>query len=255
MPKKVLILFFLGLQIFCVANLLCAFQANPYVHEEYWSSINHYLLPQDHPIKPLLDAIFSASRATATESTLLEAGFEIIAHMPRSFVIVARHPAIPGYVFKLYLDEELRCKDNIPNYVWLTRRCVGAERIRNLIKDKKLRYFEVPDKWLYLFPLELEPYGSNPQPLLLIATDMELQSDAVTQYAWRSMIKKKHLRELYAVLKRGYGSTGLDGNVPFTKHQKFAFTDTEHPIRVHNLRRIKPHLSKEMWEYWKELID
>lgn len=249
----------LVMQIFCFPGGADAYtevpvQENPYVYEGYWSSITPYLLPQDHPIKPILDTIFTASRATATKSALLEAGFEIIAHMPGSFVIVARHPAVHGYVFKLYLDEELCCKDEIPNYVWLVRRCVGAEMIRKLIKDKKLRYFEVPDKWLYLFPLEPEPYGPNPQPLLLVATDMDLQTEAVTQHAWRTMITKRHLRELYKVLKRGYGSTGLDRNVPFTKHHKFAFTDTEYPVRDHNLRRVKPHLSKEMWEYWKGLI-
>ncbi len=250
----------LAVQIFCFlkgsdASAEFSVQENSYVYEGYWSSINPYLLPQDHPIKPVLDAIFSASRATATESALLEAGFEIIAHMPGSFVIVARHPNVPGYVFKLYLDTELRCKDEIPNYVWLIRRCVGAEMIRKLILDKKLRYFEVPDKWLYLLPLEPEPYGPNPQPLLLIETDMDLQPEAVTQHAWRTMITKQHLRELYKVLKRGYGSTGLDRNIPFTKHQKFAFTDTEYPVRDHNLRQLKPYLSKRMWQYWEELID
>src|ERR1043165_7543875 len=60
-----------------------------------------FLIPNDHPVKDALDYLFSQSRATENEQSLLDAGFEIIAKMPVSFVIVARHYAVQGYVFKI----------------------------------------------------------------------------------------------------------------------------------------------------------
>ncbi len=172
--------------------------------------------------------------------------------MPGSFVTVARHPAIPGYVFKLYLDSEQRNKDGIPNCEWLTRRCIGAETIRKLIHKKKVRHFTIPDKWLYVLPLQTIK-TPNPQPVIVIETDMELESEEITKLAWKTYVTPQHLKELYTILKPGYGTIGLVRNIPYTKNGKFAFTDTEYPLRKHKLRKVKPYLSEEMQQYWIDL--
>jgi hypothetical protein len=229
------------------------FQDNPYLNDQMRKEMAPYLLPLDHPLKGMLDAIFSESRVTENKQTLLDAGFTIIAAMEGSFVTVARHPQVPGYVFKLYLDSEMRCKNGMPNCLWLTQRCVGAQKIRNFIKRKKFRYFAVPDKWLYVLPLYPSSKETHPQPVLVIETDMELVGKEGTKHAWKKA-KRKHLDELYFILIRGYGTTHLIANIPYTKRGKFAFTDTEYPKRRHDLRKIKIYLSKDMQLYWDSLI-
>jgi hypothetical protein len=230
------------------------FQNNPHLDQKMRTLMAPYLLPLDHPIKATLDSIFSQSRVTQDKQTLIDAGFSVIASMPGSFVVVARHPAVPGYVFKLYLDSETRCKQGIPNWEWLTRRCIGAEKIRKLIHKKKLRYFTIPDKWLYPLPLNFSSQGSQAQPVVVVETDMELESEQATELAWKTHITPKHLDELYAILRNGYGTIRLAPNIPYTKNGTFAFTDTEYPERRFKLKRAKLYLSEEMQLYWDQLI-
>lgn len=232
---------------------------NPYLDRKMQVELSPYLLPLNHPIKSALDRIFSQSRVIENERTLLDAGFSVIAGpMPLSFVIVARHPMIPGYVIKLYLDSETRQRKDVPHWRWLMRRCEGARGIRKIIKKKKIRYFSVPDKWLYILPVY--PYSSvlTPQPVVLVETDMQPESFEVTERMWATAIKRKHLDELYSILRQGYGGHGtifLTNNVPYTKLGKFAFTDTEDPQKEGlPLKHIKKYLSKEMQEYWESLI-
>ncbi len=213
-----------------------------------------YLIPHDHPAKDSLDYIFSQSRVTENESSLVDAGFEIIAKMPVSFVVVARHYAMPGYIFKIYLDSEVRTREGTPHWKLLSSRCKGARRIRKVIKEKRLRYFSVPDKWLYplpQYPLSKEQYA---QPVILIETDMEIENDEVTKMSWLT-VKQKHLDELYEIFKSGYGSCHLLRNVPYTKKGKFAFVDTEYPRRNLKLKSIKKYLSPAMQKYWDNLIE
>ena len=209
-----------------------------------------HLLPLDHPLKAQLDAIFSVSRVLENRQTLDEAGFDIIAAMPGSFVIVARHPAMPGYVFKMYLDSEKRSKDGLSHCEWLVRRCIGAAYLRDIIRKQHIRYFTVPDKWLYILPL----YPFSTEPAILVATDMQLVSKSRTKKAWKTCITRKHLDELYSIIKHGYGTTHLVRNLPMTRQGTFAFTDTEHPKRPPKLNRVKSYLSEEMQTYWDTII-
>ena len=55
--------------------------------------------------------------------------------------------------FKNYIsDSERRKKSGKEGWEWLIQRCEGADNIRNLIKEKNLKYFSVPDKWIYVLP-------------------------------------------------------------------------------------------------------
>ena len=235
------------------------FHDNPHLNERMQITIAPYLLPLDHPMKATLDSIFSKERVIQNEKTLTDAGFEIIAGpMPRSFIIVARHPQVPGFVFKIYLDSEERCREESPHWKSLAKRCAGAFGIRQIIKRNNFRYFSVPDKWLYILPLY--PFSSvqNPEPIILIETDMELESYEVTKQMWKTGITQEYLDELYFILKKGFGGHGtvcLSVNVPFTKRGKFAFTDTESSRAKLNLKNIKKYLSEEMQQYWDSLIN
>ena len=92
------------------------------------------LLPVTHPIKPTLDFIFSQSRVILNLDTLEQAGFDY--SKPRRFtdLIVATHPALPGYIFKLYLDAQRFHKDKPENYFWMLR-VQGSGLVNNRLQQ------------------------------------------------------------------------------------------------------------------------
>ncbi len=230
------------------------FHDNPYLDETMKSRMEPYLLPLDHPAKWTLDVVFSQLRATENEDALLRAGFSIIAAMPKSRIIVAKHPAVPGYVFKLYYDSETYCKKGLANWEWLTNRCVGAANVRKVIESKNLCHFVVPDKWLYILPPSVASNEVNPQPIIVVETDMEIATTVETKFAWENFVNEEHLDELYEIVKDGYGSIGLVRNIHYTRSGKFAFIDTEYPVRNLNLEKAKNSLSEKMQAYWDTLI-
>lgn len=229
------------------------FDENPLFTSEMKEQIRPHLIPIFHPIKTALDSIFTHSRAIINQDSLIEAGFEVLMNTPYTYIVVARHPQVQGYLFKIYLDSEYRQKDDRPGWEWLLRRCQGAENIRNLIKEEKIKNFIVPDKWLYplpQFPLTTE---AKQEQVILVVTDMQLVSGKNTRAAWKT-VSKSALKELHAILSRGYGSSFLTANVPYTQFKKFAFVDTEHPKREINLENVIPFLSEEMRPYWYSII-
>lgn len=235
------------------------FRDNPFLNGQMKAVVAPYLLPLDHPMKATLDFIFSQSRVIENERTLTDAGFTLVAGpMPVSFIIVARHPAIPGYVFKIYLDSESRARPNIPHWLSLARRCRGARDIKKIIKHKHIKHFLIPDKWVYLPPIYPFSSVTNPEPILVMETDMKPESYEVTKQMWKTIVTREHLDELYEILKHGHGGNGtvcLSVNVPYVGDGKFAFLDTESPQSKLKLKNIKKYLSKDMEKYWDKLIN
>jgi hypothetical protein len=231
------------------------FATNPYLTSKMRLEIRPYLIPLDHPAKPILDAIFLSGRVQENEQTFTEAGFTIVYSMQSSFVKIARHPLLPGYLIKLYLDNETRLKKGRAGWSWLKDRCKGANRLREYIKKKKIRHFVVPDKWLYALPSAFPTAGPIRQPVVLLVTDMELVSHDENRLAWMTLSSTDVLDELYMILRHGSGSWFLTGNVPYTRSGKFAFVDTEYPKRDLNLEKVKNYISEEMQIYWDSLIN
>src|SRR5262245_60946940 len=88
-----------------------------------------YLLSGDHPLRGWLDTLFSTSSILDSEKTLRAAGFQILACIP-THPAIARHPCVPGYIFKMYLNsEKKRPSEGILGVEWLLRRCVGADML------------------------------------------------------------------------------------------------------------------------------
>ncbi len=231
------------------------FDENPYIDQKMQAQIKPHLLPLQHVAKVTLDSIFKQSRATANEKSFSRSGFITLSIRPFSYAIIASHPDLPGYIIKAYLDSELRQKHSKPGWLWLVSRCEGAANVRQLIKAKKIRHFVVPDKWLY--PLPIHPAPDHPkrrQPILLIATDMNLVSQEESEEAWKKKITHKHLDELYLILSHGFASSHLSWNIPYTKNGKFACVDTEHPKRTPHYKEVKNYLSDEMNSYWDKLV-
>lgn len=218
--------------------------------------ITPFLLPFDHPAKNLLDHIFSFSRFTADDQTLLDADFEILSIQPRSYVRILKHPLLPDFLFKAYVDAETRKKKNLDSWQWLVKRCEGAAAVRHIIKKKKIKFFTVPDKWIYLLPETLLPpdkYSPPPHLALLLVTDMRLASSKECLYAWKHQITKEHLDELYQIISYAKGSSYRPDNIPLTIDGTFAFIDTEYPSHKPDYDSIKSYLCPEMSLYWEKL--
>lgn len=243
------------LSLSCLIINLSCFASESY--DEIRKRVDPFLLPCDHPAKDLLDHIFSSSRVTENDQTLLDAGFDIRSIQPRSYVRILKHPLLPDFLFKAYVDVEIRKKRNLDSWQWLVKRCEGAAAVRHIIKKRKIKFFTVPDKWIYLLPetplLSDDPDNQN-HPALLLVTDMHLASRKESLYAWKHQITKEHLDELYQIISYAKGSSYRPDNIPLTIHGTFAFIDTEYPSHTPDYNSIKFYLSPEMCLYWEKLV-
>lgn len=245
MVKKISIIFlFLCLHIY------------GYEDDKDFSIVSH-LIPLEHPAKPILDNIFQASRATFNRDSFVAAGFQILFTQPRSLVLVARHPLLPGYLVKVQLDDELRTKHGIPFWKWMQNRCEGAKKIGKVIKKKKLKHFKVPNKWIYFLPL-LEDVPKTPEyspkPVILLVEDMDLVSPEVNVEAWKGMTEE-HLNELYTIIIVSGGSSYRADNIVLSHDGRFAFIDTEYPKATPDMKLILLFLSPEMQAHWISLFN
>lgn len=227
---------------------------NPYVSSDERHAVKEGLMPREHPIRPILDALFSDTRVTATKGSLKKAGFRILKSQPRSFILVVKHPSLPGYLIKLHLDSEIRLKRGHPGWYWFAKRVYGAKQIARCIKKNHLRHFKVPGKWLYPLPVyPLHQPGSDRKNVILVVEDMRLLPKEENVNAWKTLITPKHLDELYIILKKCGGSSLRPSNIPFSRDGKIAFIDTEYPDTKPRYNEIRPHLSRPMQAYWDKL--
>lgn len=232
-------------------------ESNILLNKKIKKEIAPYLLPKDLPITPVVDQIFSSSRPTFNCNFLAQAGFHILHNQPRSYIVVASHPALPGMLFKLYYDTELRIKRNVPGWKWFVRRCAGAQLIRKVIAQKNIKFFTVPKKFIYVLPPSTIPLNIaevDPKLAVLIVEDMNLVSKELNYVAWKNLITPETLNELYIIISRANGSSYRPDNIPFTHAGTFAFIDTEYPHRDPDFYSIRGYLSAEMCNYWDQLI-
>lgn len=245
------------IKFFCLAGLVAGslFASKPTAEE--LRTYAPFLLPADHPIKPTLDAIFSEARATLNLETLQEAGFA--KSYPRKFtkLVVTKHPAMPGYIFKLFLDAQ-RYPKNVPEYQSMFRRIQGASLLRRLIAEHGLEdHFKVPQKWLYRLPKTHMPaQGYETKYYILVEEDMQILSDKENKAYWASeAVPYEYLDEVYFLVEEGgFADCLKPDNIPFSQDGRIAFIDTEtFGAKKINRRRLERYLSKSRQEYWKAL--
>lgn len=233
-------------------------EKNRFLLKRQKEAMSPHLLPMNHPIRHVLDSIFLKQRATLDKDTFFSAGFRIIAKRPRSYIIVAKHRHLPGYLVKAYLDTELKKKFKKDSWEWLVRRCEGAKKISAIIKQIRSRFFTVAKKGIYCLPADPAPPSDNKlythHLALLVVTDMKLTSEKECIQAWSTVITKEHLSELFRILVRAKGSSYRPDNIAYTEKGTFAFIDTEYPSLGPDLTSIRPFLNEEMRIYWDELI-
>lgn len=230
---------------------------NPYIPIETWDQIQPYFLPHNHPIKHILDKIFSENRVCFDRESFIEAGFRPLQgpRLPGNLV-VGKHPALKGYLVKIYFDNQDACESF--NFL---RRASGAQSIRRCIqKHKYQKFFDVPKKWIYPLPLYPEPLtgpGYFPKGCILIVEDMHLLGHQDNARAFYRNITPPLLDALYTVLtEEGLIDSIYLGNIPFNEEGKITFIDTEHhhlwPVKYDCLTR---YLNPEMQAYWQKLIN
>jgi hypothetical protein len=232
------------------------FVSNPYSSNKERRAIAPYLLPYNHPAKAALDLLFCRKRVSATSKSLQAAGFYFKEKQPRSFIFVAGHKSLPGYLLKIYTDDEKRIKRNRLGWEWFVQRIQGADKIRTIIEKRQITKFVVPRKWIYPLPIKPLPphaFRNSRKNEVLLVEDMELVSEAENLDAWKYKITKKHLDEFYTIITFAGGSSYKPRNVAYTRNGKFAFIDTEYPYREPDYRGIDHYLSSAMLKYWKQL--
>jgi hypothetical protein len=226
-----------------------------YLTKEMKKEISPYLLPLDHPIKPILDQIFSNLNVIESKQSLIEAGFVIITKQHKSSIFVVKHPLAPEFVFKLYCNSHPKGRENTPGWKCLAQRCKNARKVKKIIEQNGLQYFTVPNKWLYVISPSHKKIPQNHQFIILVATDMKLVSPKATKLAWKKRVTHRHLDELHLILSQGYGSSYLLNNIPFTEEETFTLIDLEKPKRNIHLKRIRKYFSDDMKTYWDSLVD
>jgi hypothetical protein len=253
-----------------IASCLLLFQ-NFVVCEQSSLDPTHYLLPQNHHIKATLNRIFSDPTVLDNDKNFCAAGFITLYRRPfdkahnilarakfhpisskthSALFRVAKHPALKGYLFKLYIEDEV-------GSMWqkgqerLILRCRGANQIRNSIQRHKIRRFTVAKKWLHMLP---EHPVKKRKTFVLVAKDMKVCSSKISKNKWKTKITKRHLLELFQILNKGYASLYLVKNIPYTKYGTFSCIDTEYPPRKFPLEKAKRFFSEKMQKYWAKLI-
>lgn len=219
--------------------------------------LDPYILQSNHPLTPRLDAIFGQNRVTLNLKTLIQAGFAKTA--PRKFtnLLVTKHPNIPGYVFKMYLDAQNYHK-KCPEYdIWI-KRILGAQKIRDMIALHQLDpFFKVPQKWIYILPNHQDlPEGYPYKYTILVEEDMFILNREDNKKAWASNnVTPELLNYLWMILKEiGLSDCAKPDNVPFSTDGRISFIDTEiFGEKKINYKKMIPHLSEPNQKYWKEL--
>ena len=216
--------------------------------------MNSYFLPSTNPARSALELIFRSPSVISNESTFCAAGFKIQVRRPRSLMRVAIHPSVPQYLFKVYFVDERGCeREKRRGWEGFVNRCRNAEKIRRIIRECRLLYFQVPDKWLFVSSIQHPACSRDDQPVVLVAERLDLLPDAENEQAWLHSITERHLDELYMIIQGAGGSSYRPDNIRLTKQGKYAFIDTEYASDEPDYESIIRYLAPPMRKYWLTL--
>lgn len=203
-------------------------------------------LPDCHPIKPVVDVLFS-SNVISSQDRLQKEGFKIVTKEHYSACVIATHACVPGYFFKLYTDDQ----PDIDEMEMLMHRINGALLAKEMIAAHGWEpYFKVPQKWLYRLSKK------EGKQVILIAEDMDIYSKNSNLEKWASKkVTKEKLDILYAFLTEGgFADNIYPFNLPFSHDGRWALIDTEKyhawPIPYD---RLTKHLNYKNQVHWENL--
>lgn len=221
---------------------------------DLWDKLSGYFLPEDSTQRLLLDQIFSKRRVLGSLKSMSRAGFILLTD-PRHKIIVARHPKIPGYLFKVFLDTSSECE-----YHWWRKRINGVNTIQAAIDSHQYGHLmKTPKKWIYPLPAEPEAAeGTYPKHFILVVEEMDILKHEENRGCYRKLMTKERLDAYYTLLTElNLIDSVYADNTPFCKDGKMAFIDTEHAMDVTlkvPVSVVGQYLSPEMLGYWEQLI-
>lgn len=240
-------------------NPLREWVKSPHVTPDVWERVKPYLLPENSPVKPKLDRIFTKTRVTLTSETFKKAGFKRNRIGRFSRIMASAHPDLQGYFVKVFADTELYIPCDWAKWI---HRIEGAKSLQRFINKRKYGHtFKVPKKWIYPLPADPSPPRSDKylrKNFILIAEDMQIYDFEKNNKYYKKKMTKEILDLIYIALQEeGLWDSVYSFNIPFCKNDKgkLAFIDTEYhhkwPVPF---SKFTKWFSKDMGKYWEKLI-
>jgi hypothetical protein len=245
---------------FCSLGICSAepYVKNPFVKDSTWENVQPYLLPADHPVKPILDKLFSLRRVTTSHQAMKELGFSYKPPRTNQHLTAAKHPKLKGYLIKIFLDtQDLKGREQD---IWM-HRIQGAQVIEKSIQAHHYEHLmKVPKKWIY--PLPGQPSsqaGAYRQNFILVVEDMDIYKYRKNKEQYLKSMTKEMIDALYIIIAENLliDSIYID-NIPFSTDGRIAFIDTEHFLTKREslkLHRLGKHFSPIMRQYWRKLLE
>ncbi len=197
------------------------------ISHKVWGEVKPYLISDNNPLKERLDEICSGIRILESYDSLEKAGFNIIYKQLNRGLVVAKHPLLPGYLVKLYLDSCARSEWPL----WVLR-AKGARVIQGLLnKFNYNKFMKVPVKWIYPVPKKRRPKADSttfPKDFILLVKDLDLCGPEDSLEKLNKAMTFSCLKALHKIICMGGLSDSHVGNVPFSKDGRIAFIDTEY---------------------------
>lgn len=182
----------------------------------------YYILPHMALDNAILAKLFRDPKMFESANDWRRAGFEVIRDSYEK-IIVAKHEAAKGYLFKKYASRS--SKDLYEKY---NQRVEGSDLIRAHVRSRNLQHLVVPQKWLHELSSKFN-YRGRPAYLLVVERFKILdKEDSLEEYRH---IDQAVLHEVCSVLATFRGLDFTAKNAPFTKGGKIAFIDTEYAKR------------------------
>lgn len=219
--------------------------------EDEWSSVQPYLLPYTHPIRKKLDKIFADADVLSSKKKFNSHHFFAPHWKGGRRTVVAKHIAIKGYLFKLFLDDQ----EVIDEWKPLMRRIQGARAIGAMIEERGWgKIFKVPGKWLYPLQSDKRLQSTLGSHFVLVVENVKKHAPETNWKLWKKgNLKEPFLKKLYTLLSTlGLKDSVYIDNIPFCKDGRLVFLDTEHfeafPVPYWKLGGYMNTKTKKVWE-------
>lgn len=234
------------------------YKQNSHIPNDVWEMAKPYFLPENHPVRPQLDRIFSSSRVLQNPDTFRMAGFKRWKPGRVSHIFASSNPQLKGVFIKGFPDNDTMVK---ADHKKLIHRIEGARAVRESInKFGYQKKFTVPNKWLYPLPENPSPPNSSKyirRNFILVAEDMNILDQEKNNKSYKKKMTTSLMDKLYTIINDvGLYDSVYAFNVPFTKDGKLAFIDTEwHHRWPIPYGRFTKYFSKDKKKYWEKLIE
>jgi len=197
-----------------------------------------HIVAFDDPASIDVEALFRDGDMFESREAWSAAGFALIERSSDGKIMVARHPAVRGLLFKKYANT-VGLSDQRENYA---SRVEGSRRLRSFVDAHHLSRVVVPRKWLLDLPRR---FSRKATAHVLVVEQLDLRSDAQTKEAYRD-IEPAVLADLCVVLYHFRGMDSIAKNLPFVADGRIGLVDTEHWDRSSSkpyLHHVGGHMS------------